>query len=220
LNLQEKVEVLKYLDYVAEDAALMGAVNTVYLKNGKTYGENTDGKGFITSLREENIELKGKKVVVLGAGGAARAATVELAMAGAQQIVVVNTNKDRGETLVKLLNDKTKVKARFVLWDKTFEVPNDTNIVVNATSIGLCPDTNKPNINYDTLTKDMIVCDVIPNPPQTPFLEEAEKRECRTFDGFSMLVNQGAISFKLWTGEEAPIDVMRKALAKEFGRVL
>lgn len=216
ITIPHKVEVLKYLDYVAEDARLMGAVNTVYVKDGKTHGENTDGKGFIASLNENNIRMEGKRVVVLGAGGAAHAITVELANAGVSHITVVNIEKETGENLAALLNDKTRTTAEFVFWDKTFAVPKETDILVNATSVGLYPDTSKANIDYSTLTSGMVVCDVIPNPPQTPFLKEAAKRGCKTLDGFSMLVNQGAISFKMWTGVDAPINVMRNALANEF----
>ncbi len=217
ITLPHKIEVLKYLDVVADDAKLMGAVNTIYLKDGKTYGENTDGKGFIISLEQGSVEMKGKKVVVLGAGGVARSITVELAGQGVEEITVVNIERTMGENLVTLLNENTDTNANFIFWDETYNVPSDTDILVNATSVGLYPDTNKANINYETLTEKMIVCDVIPNPPQTAFLDEAKKVGCKTFDGFSMLINQGAISFKFWTGQEAPIDVMRTALLNEFG---
>jgi shikimate dehydrogenase len=217
ITLPHKIEVLKYLDVVADDAKLMGAVNTIYLKDGKTYGENTDGKGFIISLQQGAVEMKGKKVVVLGAGGAARSITVELAGQGVKEITVVNRDRVKGEMLVEVLNAQTDTKASFVVWDRTYDIPSDTDILVNATSVGLYPDTNKANINYTTLSETMVVCDIIPNPPQTAFLDEALKVGCQTFDGFSMLIHQGAISFKFWTGQDAPIDVMRKALMNEFG---
>ncbi len=216
ITIPHKINVLQYLDYVADDAKLMGAVNTVYLKDGKTYGENTDGKGFIVSLQEGNVEMKGKKVIILGAGGVARSISVELAKKGVEKITIVNIEKEMGETLVKLLNDNTNTKTDFVFWDKVYDIPTDTDILVNATCVGLYPDKNKANINYKTLSSNMVVCDVIPNPPQTPFLDEAVNAGCKTFDGFSMLVNQGAISFKFWTGQEPPINIMREALSKEF----
>jgi shikimate dehydrogenase len=217
ITIPHKVEVIKYLDCLSETAELMGAVNTIYIKDGKSYGENTDGKGFITSLYDNNVPMKEQKVVVLGAGGAARAMTVELARAGVSFIKIVNRSRGRGETLVKLLNEKTKTSAEYIPWEKTFSVPKETNIVVNATSIGMYPDPNKPDIDYSTLNSSMLVCDGVHNPVQTPFLIEAGKRGCKTLDGFSMLVNQGAISFKLWTGYDAPVVIMKKALADEFG---
>jgi len=217
ITVPHKVEVLKYLDHLTETAELMGAVNTIYLVDGETYGENTDGKGFITSLYENKVEMKDKRVVIFGAGGAARAMSVELAKAGVSHISVVNRNRDRGEALVELLNTNTQTVAEYHHWDKPFKIPADTNIVVNATSVGMYPDPNKPDIDYSTLMPYMTVCEGVHNPVITPFLKEAEAKGCKTLDGFSMLINQGAISFKLWTGCDAPVDIMKTALANEFG---
>ncbi len=218
LTIPHKVEVLKYLDAVASDARLIGAVNTVYLKDGLSYGENTDGKGFLASLREEaGVDPEGKRVVVLGAGGAARAITVELALHGALDITVVNRDRTRGETLAGLLGEKTPVKARYSPWTKGIAIPADTDILVNATSIGLYPGVDdRPDIDYRSIGAGMVVCDVIPNPPRTLFLREAEKRGAKTLDGLGMLVNQGAIGFRIWTGLEAPVAEMKSALMAEF----
>ena len=221
LTIPHKVEVLKYLDEVADDARLMGAVNTVRRsrEGNKLIGENTDGKGFLRSLREDaRVDPADKRVVVLGAGGAARAITVELALAGAAQITVVNRTAGRGQELVKLLNDQTSTSADFVLWNGRYSLPATTEVLVNATSIGLFPDISaKPDLDYNTITPAMIVCDVIPNPPQTPFLDEARARGATTLDGLGMLVYQGAIGFKMWTGLEPPVEVMHRALAEVFG---
>jgi shikimate dehydrogenase len=196
----------------------MGAVNTVYVKDKKLYGENTDGKGFMLSLKNGGIKIKGKNIVLLGAGGAARAISVELANAGAANIEIVNRGKQRGEELCNLLNEKTSLKAKFISWDHEYQIPEDTDMLINSTSVGFEPNADqKPNINYDTLKKNMIVCDVIPNNPRTLFLQEAEKRGCKIFDGLTMLVNQGVLGFRFWTGMDAPADVMTKALKEEFG---
>ena len=220
LTIPHKVEVLKYLDDIAEDAQLMGAVNTVRREGNKLIGENTDGKGFLRSLRDDaGIDPAGKRVVVLGAGGAARAMTVELALAGAARITVVNRSTERGQNLVNLLNEKTPVVAEFVEWNSTYAIPEDTDVVANATSIGLFPNINdKPEIDYNTIMPNMVVCDVIPNPPHTPFLKEAEARGAKSLDGLGMLVYQGAIGFKMWTGLDAPVEVMHRALAEAFGQ--
>lgn len=217
VTIPHKVEILKYLDHVAPDAQIMGAVNTIYVKDGETFGENTDGKGFIRSLRDGGVEIAGKKAVVLGAGGAARAITVELAMAKAAHITVVNRDETRGKALVELLNSKTPAKADFEPWNYTFRIPADTDILAQATSVGLYPDTSCPDIDYNTVLPGMVVCDVIPNPPKTEFIKRALAKGCRTFHGLSMLVNQGVIGFQLWTGMEAPVEVMKEALQKEFG---
>ena len=219
LTIPHKVEVLKYLDEIAPDARLIGAVNTIRNENGKLIGENTDGKGFLVSLRKDaGVEPSGKTAVVLGAGGAARAITVELALAGVSHITLINRTLKRGQDLVKHLKQNTAVEAEFLPWTSGIAIPEKTDILVNATSIGLYPDIDaKPDIHYESIHGKMIVCDVIPNPPRTPFLNEAEKRGARTLDGLGMLVYQGAIGFRMWTGKEAPTDVMKKALEDVFG---
>jgi shikimate dehydrogenase len=218
LTIPHKVAVLKYLDEVAPDAALIGAVNTVRRSANRLIGENTDGKGFLRSVREDaNLDPAGKRVVFLGAGGAARAMSVELALAGASHITIVNRTQARGDDLVRTLIQKTPVKAEFVQWVGDFPVPPETDILVNATSIGLFPNTgDKPQVMMATVGPDLLVCDVIPNPPQTAFLTAAAGRGARTLDGLGMLVYQGAIAFKLWTGVEPSIPVMRQALETAF----
>jgi shikimate dehydrogenase len=219
LTIPHKVQVLRYLDSVSKDAALMGAVNTVRCNGVKLIGENTDGKGFITALTgDAGVGPKGRQIVLLGAGGAARAISVELALAGVKEIVVVNRTEKRGRELTALLNKKTPTSAVYEKWDKTFRVPDGTDILVNATSIGLFPIVEaRPDIDYESIVKNMTVCDVIPNPPRTPFLNEAEKRGAQTIDGLGMLVYQAAIAFKMWTGEEAPVEEMKRAIKAEFG---
>ena len=218
LTIPHKVAVLKYLDRLSDSAKTMGAVNTVYRQGDLLIGENTDGKGFLTALtRDGKIDPAGKSFVIMGAGGAARAITVELAMAGAGHLTVVNKDPNRGKTLTDLLNKHTRTKAVYVPWDSTYTLPENTDVLVNATSIGLFPDVEaRPNILYDSIRPGMLVCDVIPNPPHSAFLHEAERRGALTLDGLSMLVYQGAIAFKLWTGQEAPVEVMKDALIKEF----
>jgi shikimate dehydrogenase len=218
LTIPHKVAVLKYLDQVAPDAETIGAVNTVRRAANRLIGENTDGKGFLRSLREDaGLDPAGKRVVFLGAGGAARAMSVELALAGASHITIVNRTNSRGEELVRTLNQKTPVKAEFVQWVGDYPVPPEADILVNATSVGLYPNTgDKPRVMMATIGPDLLVCDVIPNPPQTAFLTAAAGRGARTLDGLGMLVYQGAIAFKLWTGLEPSIPVMRQSLERFF----
>ncbi|MBN2686052.1 MAG: shikimate dehydrogenase [Pontiellaceae bacterium] len=215
LTIPHKVEVLKYLDEVSPAAALMGAVNTVVRKGDRLIGENTDGKGFLRALTQDaQMDPRGKKVAILGAGGAARAITVELALAGAEQITIVNRSEERGQILTDLLNEKTSVSATFEPWQGMYTVPSETDILINATSIGLPPNADeKPNVETDSILPTMLVCDVIPA-PITPFLAEAKDRGSAVLDGLGMLVYQGAIGFNLWTGEEAPVEVMHQALSR------
>lgn len=218
LTIPHKVEVLKYLDRIAPDAKLMGAVNTIRVEAGKLIGENTDGKGFLRSLTQDaGINPEGLECLVFGAGGAARAICIELAFAGVRKITVVNRTDSRGRELVELINTGTQAEAVFVKWNSGYKLPETAAVIVNATSIGLFPDIDaKPDINYSSISSGMVVCDVIPNPPNTPFLKEAELRGAKTLNGLGMLVYQGAIGFKMWTGIDAPVEVMYTALKKVF----
>ena len=217
LTIPHKVRVLQYLDELSEAARITGAVNMVVNNEGKLWGENTDGKGFLISLQKEGIDVCGKRVVVLGAGGAARAISVECALAGAEQITIINRNLQRGEELVDLINSKTKARAEFLLWADGVDIPENTDILANATSVGLFPNTDcKPEICYDTVTDRMVVTDVIFNDPNSLFLREANARGAKTVNGLGMLVEQGALNFKLWTGVDAPVELMTEVLRKEF----
>ena len=162
-TIPHKVNVIQYLDGLGESASLMGAVNCVVRRDGKWIGENTDGKGFVSSLRELT-DPNGKKVIIFGAGGAARAISVEVALAGANSITIVNRSSERGEELTNLLNEKLPVTADFVSWTSTFSIPSDTDVLINATSIGLYPDLNaRLDFDLETLSSSMVVADVIPN---------------------------------------------------------
>ncbi len=217
-TIPHKVAVMEYLDRVAPDAAVIGAVNTVRREGDLLIGENTDGKGFLRGLRlDAGIDPAGKSAVVLGAGGASRAIVTELALAGASGILVVNRSRERGESMVGELASKTKAPIRFETWPASYRIPAGTDLLVNATSIGLYPDVSAmPSVDWSDASGHMLVCDVVPNPPDTRFLQEARRHNLPVLDGLSMLVHQGAIGFQMWTGLAAPVDVMRKALREAF----
>lgn len=210
-TIPHKVAVIQYLDGLSQAAELMGAVNCVHQTDGKLAGENTDGKGFVQSLKTI-IDPSGKNVAILGAGGAARAIAVELGLAGVAKITVINRGQQRGQELVALLNERVKIPATFVLWQGNHIIEEGTQVVINATSIGLGSETARVPIEPRSLQPDMVVADVIFNPPRTVFLREATERGCKTLDGLGMLVNQGAIAFKIWTGIDPEVGVMREAL--------
>lgn len=220
-TIPHKVEVIQYLDRLGESAELMGAVNCVVNRDGKLVGENTDGKGFVASL-EEIDDPAGKSVVIFGAGGAARAISVEMALAGANRISIVNRSEDRGRELTALLNDKVKdrcpdLESNFVSWNGNFQIPSDTDIVINATSIGLYPDVDaKLALDSNALTSNMIVADVIPNPPKTKLVKLAASKGCHVIDGLKMLVGQGVIGIEYWTGRIPDASVMRAGLEAVF----
>ena len=216
-SLPHKVAVIAHLDGLGESARIMGAVNCAVRRGGKYIGENTDGKGFLQSLQEV-VDPSGKNLVLFGAGGAARAIGVETALAGIAAITVVNRSEERGRELVALLNLKTPAHATFAPWNGPYRLPADTDIVVNATSIGLFPDVEaRLDLDLDSLDTKTVVADVIPNPPRTRLVRDAAARGCTVIDGLGMLVNQGVISIKYWTGQDVDPRVMRAKLEEIFG---
>ena len=161
------------------------------------------------------LDPAGKKIVIIGAGGAARAIAVELGLSGAAEIVVVNRSNPRGQDLVTLLNDRVKVASRLEVLKGDYVVPPETDVLINATSIGLGDAQARVPVDVNSLRKELVVADVIFNPPRTRLIRDAEQRGCRTLDGLGMLVNQAVIGFKIWTGVDPDAAVMRDAL-EEF----
>jgi shikimate dehydrogenase len=212
-SLPHKVTVIPYLDGLGESAALMGAVNCVVRRGDQFIGENTDGKGFLKSL-ETVIDPRGKSVVLFGAGGAARAIAVELGLAGAKRITVVNRSQARGKELVTLLRDGLKLDAHLVVWQGDYAVPVETDVVINGTSIGLYDPEARLGLHLNSLKPEMVVADVVFNPVRTRFLNDASARGCCIVDGLGMLVNQGIVGLQYWTGINPDAAVMRAALEK------
>lgn len=211
-SIPHKVAVIAHLDGLGSSAAIIGAVNTIVRQGDKLIGENTDGQGFVKALSEVT-DPRGKRVVLFGAGGAARAVAVELALAGAARIAVVNRGRARGEEVATLIAERTPAEAEYIPWEGTFRIPEGTDIVINATSIGLYPNVEETlDLDLDTLLPSMVVADGIHNPPLTRLLAAAQAKGCRTADGLGMLVNQGVIGIKLWTGVDVDAGVMRAAL--------
>ncbi len=218
-SLPHKVAVIEHLDGLGESAAIMRAVNCAVRRGNKYIGENTDGKGFLMSL-EGIVDPRGKRIVLFGAGGAARAIGVELALAGASSISVVNRTAERGRELVRVINENTPAKAELIDWQSEYEVKPDAGIVINATSIGLYPNVHdRLDLGVESLRPGMVVADVIPNPPRTHLIKDAEARGCTIVDGLGMLVNQGVIGIKYWTGVDADAAVMRRKLEEIYREI-
>jgi shikimate dehydrogenase len=213
-SIPHKVAIIKYLDGLGESAQLIGAVNTIVSQGDKWIGENTDGRGFVQALGEA-INPVAKHITLFGAGGAARAVGVELALAGARTITIVNRSRERAESIVELLNENTTAKALYHPWTEKYAIERTTDIVINATSVGLYPNVNEQlNIDFDSITADMVVADGIHNPPQTHLLQAALIKGCKTVNGLQMLVNQGVIGIKYWTGTDVDPGIMHGALKK------
>lgn len=214
LTIPHKVAVIPLLDRLTAAADMMGAVNCMIREGKELIGENTDGKGFVESLKPV-VDPTGKRVVLLGAGGAARAVAIETALAGAAQLTIVNRSLERGDALAKLVQDKTGVPTTFVAWQGDYAAPGDVDVLINCTSIGLNDPSGRVPVDFNTVPPSCVVADVVFNPAETQFLKAAKARGCKTLDGLGMLVNQGAIAFRTWTGVEPNRAVMRDAV-EEF----
>ncbi|WP_313385509.1 shikimate dehydrogenase [Chishuiella sp.] len=216
-SIPHKVDVIQYLDGLGESAKLIGAVNTIVKRDNKWIGENTDGKGFVKAMKEV-IDPKGKKVTLFGAGGAARAVAVEMALAGAKEILIVNRSEERGKEVAELVNTNTNAKSSYVSWVDNYSIESDSDIVINATSIGLFPNVDDQlNINFNSILPEMVVADGIHNPPLTHFLKTAISKGCKTVNGLQMLVNQGIIGVKYWTNVDVDAKVMHDELKNVLG---
>lgn len=215
LTIPHKVAAIPYMDELSESARIIGAINTVLFRDEKLVGENTDGKGFLLSMKKNGVDLKGKRLTLLGAGGAARAIAVESALAGCASIAIINVLEEQGRELAALLNDKTSCQAEFHNWTPGIRIPV-CDVLINATPIGLYPDTNVPDICYSDIGPGMIVQDIIPNPAHTPFYKKAKELGATVYDGQSMLVYQGALAIELWTGQKPSDKQMKEALQELF----
>lgn len=209
-----KQDVIEFLDEVAGEAKIVEAVNTISRQNNVLRGYNTDGKGFILSLKED-AQMKGqaKKVFILGCGGAARSIAYALAQEGAQAITILNRTKEKAEQFGAVLKgnfSSLQVEVKSFI-DRFDFLLKDADIVVNATPMGKADLAGMPDL-VGKLTDRQLVCDLTSSPAVTTFLEEARKRGCQVLGGRSMLVFQGALSFKIWTGQDAPVEVMKKAI--------
>ncbi len=202
-----------HLDGITERARIIGSVNTVFWEDGQLKGDSTDGPGFRAALREAGVDPTGRKVVVLGAGGSARAVVYALAEAGAQ-VIVANRNQERARALVEEFGFLGRIEAVPLAEESLRDALRDAAVLVNTTSVGMHPREDEiPPVPADALLPSLFVTDLIYNPAETRLLSLARSRGCRTQNGVEMLVQQGAVSFARWTGvEHPPADVMRTAV--------
>ena len=196
----------------SEPAKQIGAVNTIDFKNGIA-GHNTDGIGAKRALVEKGIDIKGKKILLLGAGGAARAVAFELAKDGAN-ILIANRTLDRAELLAKEVSKVGKASATGL--DDLRSGIDDCDILINSTAVGMFPRISETMVTSEMMHSNLVVFDIVYNPVNTRLLEEAKKAGAKTIDGVMMLVHQGAEAFKIWTGKIPPIDVMEKAVREKL----
>lgn len=221
ITIPHKEAVIKFLDEVSDDARLIGAVNTIVNKNGRLIGYNTDGDGYLASLKRDlGFNVRGKNILILGAGGAARAIIFAIAKKGAKRIVIANRtikkavyiyNKFkghfRGVEILTLGIDKQELKKRLI----------DANLVINTTSASM-EGKEDLEIPFNAISKKAVVSDIVYKPLATRFLKNADRSGIKTHSGLGMLVEQGALSFKLWTKKDMPKGIVYKTLQKKLAR--
>ena len=222
LSMPHKVAVIELLDSLGESARLINAVNCVVHRDGRLIGQNTDGKGFLSSLAPVR-NPEGARVMLLGAGGAARAIAVELVLAGVAELTIVNRTPARAAEVAALVTAARDIPVQTHAWKEPVSVPEQIDVLVNCTSIGLGDAEALVPVTAGSLRPDLVVADVIPNPPQTKLLRAAAAAGCPTIDGLGMLVGQGVLGVGFWTGREltpatAPdlVAAMRQALEEVF----
>lgn len=213
VTIPHKIEVMKYLDEIDEVAALIGAVNTIDFKDMKGY--NTDGIGAVRAI-EEVTSIKGKNVVIAGAGGASRAISFYIAKYGADKLTILNRNVEKAQKLASDVLDSNLIGS--VEADSISEIGSclmQADILINTTPVGMHPHVDdEPVASASDMHEDLVVFDAVYNPNETVLLKEAIKAGAKPVYGIKMLLYQGAESFKIWTGNEAPVDVMEDALRK------
>jgi shikimate dehydrogenase len=215
VTIPHKVTVMTYLDEIDPIAKDIGAVNTVVNRGERLVGYNTDGLGGLRALSEAGVTLTGKKVVLLGAGGAARALSFSIApLAGL--LVILNRTETKAVALASNLRRRfdKKIRGGPLTRSALLTEMADTDVLINSTSVGMHPKSEECVVDEDLLHSRMTVFDAVynPNPLETRLLREAKSVGAKTVDGLSMLVHQGALAFKIWTGVTPPIDVMTRAV--------
>lgn len=216
VTIPHKIEVMKHLDEIDEVAALIGAVNTIDFKDMKGY--NTDGIGAVKAI-EEVTSIKNKNVVVAGAGGASRAISFYIAKYGADSLTILNRNVEKADNLAKDVSSSNLINE--VKSDSMSEINSyvaDADILIDTTPVGMHPNIDdEPIVLADNMHDDLVVFDAVYNPNDTVLIKEAVKAGAKPVYGIKMLLYQGAESFRIWTGRDAPVDVMEDALRKTLG---
>ena len=215
VTIPHKERVLEYLDELDRSAALIGAVNTIVNRGGRLFGHNTDGAGFLASMHEGGFDPGGRRVVLLGAGGAARAVAFVMTQSGIGSLAIFDVIGSKAE---KLAADLAPVASCLIAAGElaSSDLPEalaEADLLVNASPVGMFPNQEaRPPVDPRQLTAGTLVYDLVYNPLRTKLISEAEARGCRVLSGAGMLVYQGAIAFELWTGRRAPVETMRQVL--------
>ncbi|WP_373231779.1 shikimate dehydrogenase [Cohnella sp.] len=217
VTIPHKIEVMAFLDEVHEGARAAGAVNTIVNNDGRLIGYNTDGIGYVRSLKEEaEPDLKDKTIVVLGAGGASRGILWALAQEKPKAILLANRTEEKANELAAFFSQESGISA--IPWSSLQDVCSYADVVINTTSVGMSPNIDAVPLDPSWLKPGSVASDLIYNPLKTAFLQQAERNGCRIHGGLGMFIYQGAYAFEYWTGEPAPVEVMRATVLESFGK--
>lgn len=223
ITIPYKEEVIPLLPEISSEAELIGAVNTLVRKENGFRGHNTDGQGFLKALSiEKGWEPHGKKVVILGAGGSARAIGISLALKGAHKITIINRNLLRARGITEIVEKQIGVHGEIFGWNNPMleRVIREGDIIINTTPLGMNPNINEiPPLDTKWLSPSQLLVDLIYNPLETRLMKEAKAQGCQVSNGLGMLIYQGVLSFKLWTGQEPPLENIRETLEKYLNKV-
>jgi len=217
VTIPHKQRIMAFIDRLTPEAKLIGAVNTVEIQRNRMIGHNTDGRGFLRALMEDTgRSVAGKRVLLLGAGGAASAVGFQLAREGVTTLLIANRSSERAHGLARHLRGSSIQCSISVLpWtDKAIERGvQQSDIIINTTSVGMSP-ADPPLISSSVFRSNHVVYDLIYNPPRTALLKQAEAAGATAISGLGMLVHQGALSFEIWTGRRPPVEIMREAILR------
>lgn len=220
VTIPHKIRIMAHLDAVDDLARLIGAVNTVVLHEGRATGYNTDGAGYVRALESEGgVTVEGRKIVVLGCGGAARAIAMTLAFRGVGALTLCNRTAEKAHALAADINSRVRPCCGVAPMEPAAleAALVGAEVLINTTSMGMHPQEDRLPLEAGLLHRDLVVSDIVYNPRETRLLREAAARGCRVVHGLGMLVYQGVEGFRRWTGQEAPVEVMFAALREKLG---
>ncbi|HXF94154.1 MAG TPA: shikimate dehydrogenase [Nitrospiraceae bacterium] len=219
VTIPHKVSVIRYLDEVEPTARHIGAINTIVVDDGKLIGYNTDASGALRALRDGSVELKGRRVAMLGSGGAARAIAFALAAdSGVAELFILAIDEAERRGLVSDLQAKTSLRVHEATLseDTLRRLLPDAQVLIHCTPVGMHPRSEESCVPAELLHARLAVMDIVYNPPETRLLRDATAAGCQTVRGLEMFLNQAAAQFELWTNRPAPTDVMRAVLVSRF----
>jgi shikimate dehydrogenase len=217
VTMPHKTAIMKHLDEIDPTATSIGAINTVLNADGKLVGYITDGVGAIKALKENSVSPEGKKLLLLGAGGAAKAIAFHVAQE-VEELKILNRTAQKANDLAEALHKKfdKKVSGNTLSSETIKKELEDTDILVNATSVGMHPNVNQSLVDSTWLRPDLCVMDIIYNPLETKLTKDAKSVEAKVISGIEMLVYQGAASFEIWTNHPAPVEAMKEAILNKL----